>query len=259
MRATTLPRSHDLAEAAERQMRIWALGLETRQRLEEQKAAASPQQLIHPYVAISREAGVDAGEIATHLANELGWKILDRELLDYMAEQYHWSRFVLDYVDERTASWFHETFGKWLDQQLVSQAEYVSRLGNIILMAAQHESNVFVGRGAQFILPADAGLTVRIIAPKKQRIKRVMERRQCTQPDAEKYVDHTDKGRADFVRRYFRRDVADPHLYDVVINLEHTSRDVAVDLVLGDYMLRFQPRRVCCAFRIEDDRSSQRL
>src|SRR6185369_12600249 len=166
---TTLYRNRDLSEAAERQMRKWALGLEARKRLEEQNAAATPQPLIHPFVAISRETGVDAREIAELVAKRLGWKVLGWELLDYMVEQYHWSRIALEYVDERTASWFHETFGKWLDQQIVSQAEYVSRLGNIVLMAAQHESNVFVGRGAQFILPRDAGLTVRIIAPKNQR------------------------------------------------------------------------------------------
>ena len=241
MTTSTLPRSRELSEAAERQMRMWALRMESEQRTEEQATVASPQQLIHPYVAISREAGVDASEIAKSIASKYGWKVLDRELLDYMAEHYHWSRIALEYVDERTASWFHEIFGKWLDEQLVSQAEYVSRLGRIVLMAAQHESTVFVGRGAQFILPREAGLSVRVIAPEKQRVQRIIERRQCGRHDAEKFIDETDKGRADFVRRYFHRDVADPHLYDLVINLEHTSRDAAVDLILSDYRLRFAP------------------
>jgi cytidylate kinase len=257
MRTSTLPRSRELSEVAERQMRIWAMGLETQQRLEQERASA--RTLIHPYVAISRETGVDAGEIAKLLAHKFGWKVLDREILDYMAEQYHWSRVALDYVDERTASWFHDTFGKWLDRQNVSQAEYVKRLGNIVLLAAQHESHVFVGRGAQFILPRDLGLAVRIIAPRRQRIKCIMERRHCNRQDAERFVDESDKGRADFVRRYFLHDVADPHLYDLVINIEHTSRDTAVDLILGDYMLRFEPRRIRCAFQIENDRGSQRI
>src|SRR3954452_4795670 len=196
---TTLHRSHHLSEAAERQMRTWALGLEARKRLEEQNAAASPKKLIQPFVAITRETGVEAREVAELVARKLGWKVLGWELLDYMVEQYHWSRIALEYVDERTASWFHETFGKWLDQQLVSQAEYVSRLGHIVLMAAQHESNVFVGRGAQYILPRDSGLAVRIVAPKNLRVKSIMERRQCSHREAVTFVDDTDRGRADFV------------------------------------------------------------
>jgi cytidylate kinase-like protein len=254
---TTLHRSRDLSEAAERQMRTWALGLEARKRLEEQNAATLPKKLIQPFVAISRETGVNAHDIAELIAKRLSWKVLGWELLDYMVEQYHWSRIALEYVDERTASWFHETFGKWLDQQIVSQAEYVSRLGNIVLIAAQHESNVFVGRGAQFILPRDAGLSVRIIAPKDQRIKSIMERRQCSHREAGKFVDDTDRGRADFVQRYFQRDVADPHLYDLVVNLEHTPRESAVELILGDYMLRFDQQNVTSAFRTDENLSPQ--
>jgi cytidylate kinase len=132
-------------------------------------------------------------------------------------------------------------------------------MGKIVLLAAQHESNVFVGRGVRFILPKDLGLNVRIIAPKQQRIKRIMDRRHCDHSQAETFMDETDKGRADFVRRYFQHDVADPRLYDLVINLEHTSRDAAVDLILGDYLMRFQPQKVCCAFRVEDDLASQRI
>src|SRR3989304_220344 len=152
MRTSTGTHSHELPQVVERQMRTWALRLESLQRLEEQKAAVPPQQLIRPYIAISREAGADAGEIAKSVAAKLGWKILDRELLDYMAEHYQWSPIALEYVDERTASWFHETFGKWLDTQIVSQAEYVHRLGRGVLMAGQHESTGLVGPGAPFML-----------------------------------------------------------------------------------------------------------
>jgi hypothetical protein len=242
MGTMTSSRSHELSKFAERQMRTWALGMETQRQLERQRAAASPQQLIYPYVAISRETGVDAGEIAQLVGSKGTLKVFDRELLDYMIEHYHWSRIALEYVDERTVSWFHDTFGKWLDSQLVGQPEYVSRLHKIVLMAAQHETTVFVGRGAQFILPSERGLTVRIIAPKKQRINRIVERRQCSSSDAERFIDETDKGRADFVRQYFHHDVGDPHLYDLVINLSHRSRDAAADLILSDFRLRFPPK-----------------
>jgi cytidylate kinase len=239
MRTCTLPRSRELSAAAEHQLRTWALRMESQQRLEKQAAEASLQELIWPYIAISREAGVDAGEIAQLLASQIGWKVFDRELLDYMVEHYHWSRVAIDFVDERRVSWFHETFGKWLDQQLVSQAEFVHRLGKIVMLAAQHESLVFVGRGAHFILPRNRGLAIRIIAPRKQRIECIKERRGCNRHDAENFIDEIDKGRADFVRRYFHRDVADPHFYDLVINLKNISRPAAAGLITDELKLRF--------------------
>jgi cytidylate kinase len=214
MNSAALSGNRALSQVAERQMRQWALQLEMQKHLAEEEAVPAVPQLIKPYVAISRDTGAQGEELASRVADRLGWKVFDRELLDYMAEQYHLSRISLEFVDEKAASLFHEMFGKWLDKQLVSQAEYVSRLGNVILLAAQHESTVFVGRGAQFILPRESGVAFRIIAPKKQRVERIMERRQCERHEAERFVDETDAGRAEFVQRYFHRETADPNLYD---------------------------------------------
>jgi cytidylate kinase len=223
---------HGISDVAERQMRTWALKLQNQQQLADKRAAALVPKLVYPYLAVSREAGVDARELAQTVASKCGWKLLDRELLDYMSEHDHLSRLTLEFVDERAANWFHEMFGQWLDRQLISQAEYVSRLGKLVLLAAQHESTVFVGRGAQFLLPREAGLAVRVIAPRKQRIDRLMKSRNCCAREAEQFMDENDHARAQFVRRYFHHDVADPHLYDLVLNLAHVSREEAVDMVV---------------------------
>jgi cytidylate kinase len=239
MKSAALSRNQALSHVAERQMRQWALQLEMQKHLPDEAAAPTVPQLIKPYIAISRDTGAQGEEIARRVAEQLGCKVFDRELLDYMAEKYHLSRISLDFVDEKAASLFHEMFGKWLDKQLVSQAEYVSRLGNIFLLAAQHESTVFVGRGAQFILPRASGVAFRIIAPKKQRIESIMERRQCDYREAEKFIDETDAGRAEFVRRYFHREATDPNLYDLVLNLKFVSLDEAAELMVSHCRTRF--------------------
>lgn len=95
MRTNALPRSRDLSAVAEHQMRTWPLRMESQQRLEEAAAKTSPGQLAHPSVAISREAGVDATEIAQEAASKLNWKVFDRALLDHMVDHYHWSRVAL--------------------------------------------------------------------------------------------------------------------------------------------------------------------
>jgi cytidylate kinase len=215
-------------------MRNWALDLQTQRRVAEQTDTLRPQDFIHPYLAISRQAGADAGGIARAVAARCGWKVLDDELLDYMAEHEHLSRLALEFVDERAVSWFHEMFGKWLEKQLVSQAEYVSRLGKIMLLAAQHESTVIVGRGARFILPRELGFAVRIIAPLKQRIKSIMERKQCSEREAKAFVETTDRDREQFIQRYFHHHVADPHLYDLIVNLANIPRDDAVELIASE-------------------------
>jgi hypothetical protein len=239
MKTQTVLHDRALSQIAERQMRAWSLQLQAQQQVAETPASTPVAALIHPYLAISREAGANGGELALHIAKHLPWRVFDRELLDYLAEKQHWSRLSLEFVDEKTSSWFHEMFGKWLDRQLVSQAEYVRGLGRTVLVAAQHESVIFVGRGVQFILPRESGSTVRIIAPLKQRIETIMQLRNCSRHEAERFIEVTDQGRREFVQRYFHHDIADPHLYDLVINLAHVSLEEAADLIAGQCQHRF--------------------
>jgi Cytidylate kinase-like family len=239
MGVRNVSRDRGLSEVAERQMRSWAHQLHLQQLQSEQRSPQEVPGLIFPYIAISRETGANGGALAQRVASLLEWKVLDRELLDYMAERYNLSHTSLEFVDETVASWFHEIFGKWLDEGLVSQAEYVHRLGRMVLLAAQGENTVFVGRGVQFILPNQAGLAVRIIAPKRQRVEHIMQRRACDHHEAEKYVDETDRGREQYVQRYFHRDTTDPHLYAMVLNLEFMSPEDAANVIVTECRRRF--------------------
>ena len=92
MQTSTTYSNRGLSQVAERQMRNWALELQTQKRLAEELEALEPPDFIHPYLAISREAGADAGALARAVAARCGWKVLDDELLDYIAEHEHLSR-----------------------------------------------------------------------------------------------------------------------------------------------------------------------
>ena len=107
--------------------------------------------------------------IARRVGDLLGLDVLHREILDYMAQRYGLRRDMLDFVDERASNWIVETFGKWLDKQIVTQSEYMGKLGRIILMSARHASSVLVGRGAQFLLPREKTLAIYIVSPLEMR------------------------------------------------------------------------------------------
>jgi cytidylate kinase len=88
-------------------------------------------------------------------------------------------------------------------------------------------------------LPRECGLAVRIIAPLERRIERVMTRDGLDRMAAADHVRQTDLGRRDFARQHFRRDVADPQLYDLVINTAHLSPDAAAALIVEGFRQRF--------------------
>ena len=79
-------------------------------------------------------------------------------------------------------------------------------------------------------LRAEAG---ELVAPIKQRIKTIMERKQCSEREAKTFIESTDREREQFVRRYFLHEVTDPHQYDLVVNLAHIPREEAVDVIVG--------------------------
>jgi hypothetical protein len=252
------PERVDVAEAAEHLIRTWSLALEDRCKADPGGTHCSPQ-LVHDYVTISAESGIDAEHISTLLAENLGWQALTRRLLDFLCVQYDWRINLLDYANETAAEWFQNHFGCWLARRIPKSCEYVTRFGNIVLLGAQHASYVFESPIAQFTLPPECGLNVRLVAPLRLRTKLFTERHKCNFQDAECQVRKQDAADAGIVRRWFRRNIIDPELYDVIINLEHTTSAAAVDLILGDYLMRFVPMQVACAFRVGEDRESHRL
>ena len=220
-----------LEQAAERQMKIWAQGQTIQERFARLQNVEAAERTVQPYVAISRECGASGSLIAAGLARALGWENLDRELLERVAEKYNLSRDRIEFADERAYNLLHEFLGKWVDGKLVCQTEFVNRVGKVIVMAALDKSAIFVGRGAQFFLPHDKGVSVRVVAPHRQRVKRIMELKQLDHAHAVRHVDDVDRGRRDFVKHSFSHDIGDPCLYDLIINTGRTSTDEAVAMI----------------------------
>lgn len=220
-------------------MRQWTLGLEVQQRRKEQAEPSELPRSIYPFICISRETGAGGGVIGRRVRDILGWDLLHREILDDMAHRYKLPRDMLDFVDENTSNWMLEWFGKWISRRTVTQSEYLIHLGQIVLMAAQHASAIFVGRGVNFLLPADRGLNVYLVAPHPMRTAHVVQRFEFSESEAGKYIRETDGCRRDFVRAHFNREMDDPHLYDLVINRAHLSEDAAAELIISQFRRRF--------------------
>ncbi len=81
-----------------------------------------------------------------------------------------------------------------------------------------------MGRGAQYLLPREQTIAVRLVAPESYRLERVQQRQGfATRGEARRWVRSTDAGRRDFVHRHFHHDITDPHGQDLVINVERVG------------------------------------
>jgi cytidylate kinase len=224
-----------VSELAERQIQRWLHSQPSD--ADSPKAMKSPKK--YHYLTISRESGAGGGQIARLVGEIVGWRVFDRELLECLAEKYQTIPRVLELVDETTMHQIKELFGYWLNRASVSQAQYVMRLGRMILMLAEHENVIIVGRGAQFILPQDRGLRVRLVASPNYRVRHIMETQSLTEQEARRFMELTDAGRLAYAQNYFHRTTTDSHLFDLVINVEKLGPQHTAHLISEALKSRF--------------------
>jgi cytidylate kinase len=234
MKANTREEPKILA-AAERQMQAWAMTEEIAHRAIEAHGPHPTRPRLGHYISISREVGAGGSELGARLGEKLGWEVMDKNLLDQMAERYRLSKPMLELVDETTYNWAFNTLGTWVDPKLISHEKYVVHLARVILSRARKGNVIFVGRGAQFLLPRDQGLAVRIIADEKYRLSRIMRQEGFDETSARRLMEEVDRGRNEFVQQFFRRDLNDPHLYDLVIRVDRVGVEAAADLIVAAY------------------------
>ena len=165
--------------------------------------------------------------------------IIDRELLNYLADHCSLPRDMLEVCDEKTSNWLVEALGIWLSHRIVSESDYLMLLGRFVLMSARKSSVVFAGRGVQLILPRERGLAASIVAPWNGEIQCIMERNGVTWQEAERHVAKRDAGRREFVRRHFHEDPSDSHLYDLVINTDMIDTAGSAEIIVNEWLRRF--------------------
>ena len=175
-------------------------------------------------ITLSREMGSRGDDVARAVAERLGLRLVDRDLINRAAKEAGAPEVALAEIDE-------------LGLLGVKPSATVLRLYREKVTDVIHEMVVagdvlLVGRGGQMIL-ADRPdvLHVRIIAPHAMRLALVRER--CRVPDevAAARLDASDAARTGFLKRHFGVRGDEAHLYDLIINTAHLDIPAAVDLV----------------------------
>jgi len=224
-----------IAALAERQMRQWALSDEVARRTMRLDEPHRPGQAVHPCICISRQAGADGEQIAQLVAETLQWPLLDKSLLDQVAAEHGLPRPVLEQLDETDPHWLFNAFGPLLNRKLVTHQKYLCCLGRVIRKVVSERSAVIVGRGAQYLLPRDCRLAVRIVAPTGYRVRRLVEENNISPRKAMRILRRLDAERWSFVWQFFSADINDPAGYDLVINSAAFGSEKAAECIVDQY------------------------
>lgn len=190
-----------------------------------QKASKRQSDAKRPFIAtsvcFSRQIGSGALEIADHLAPIIGYRVVDREILEYMAMETRLTEKMIAFYDERYAGKMSELFSMLISEKTFLKSDYARQLAKTVTALCEAEPTIFVGRGAHLILPADYTLSVRIISSKEFRVGRVARMLNISMEEADKKLAVMDKEQADFFRSVFSQKEITPHEFDLIINRDH--------------------------------------
>src|SRR2546426_2657692 len=166
-------------------------------------------------ITISRLTGSGGREIATATAEALNFQLIDRAAMDTVIDQ----QFPV-----RTEQLSRIKKDRRVYDEMVRSA--------IAELAASHNV-VILGSGAQFLFAkVAASLHVQIVAPLPYRIARVMRLARVDRVAAEKIIEERDHSKEILIRSLYAKDWRDPAHYDLVLNLDHFSNEIAVEIIV---------------------------
>jgi cytidylate kinase len=181
-------------------------------------------------LTVNREFGSGGGRIAQTIAGWLGWKLLDRDIIDAIAYAAHVDSKVVRQYDEHVDSWLRRinqqamrsaalAAGLELGEDSVFDAEEMVKISRKIIEEAHAEGNcVIVGRGSQCVLQHKPDVYhVFVYAPYKERILRLRKRLEQG-ANVEQRIRTVDEERAKYLQQYFGKNWCNPHLYDLMIS-----------------------------------------
>src|SRR5215470_14668754 len=183
-------------------------------------------------ITISHEIGAGGPEIGQQVAERLGFRYVDHELISNAARRYGLLEDKLSHLDEAKPGLF-ERFD-------AETRRYITVIQTALYEFAEHDNVVLMGRAGQWLLRGIPHvLRVRVMAPFDLRVKRLAKKlsgqmgEQTNPRTVHDMARRDDMEKAGRMRYLYEVDWKDPALYDLVINTDKLTIDACVEMIAG--------------------------
>jgi len=175
-------------------------------------------------ITISREIAALGDETAGELAKLLGFRFVDKAMIEKRFASYGFSEKKMEKFDERKPG-----FWASLSQD---RDDYLHYLKTAMYREALDGDTVFIGRGSVAIfrdLPAT--ISVLLVAPLPIRMERVKSYFRCDDKRARQIIEQSDHDRSGFHRYFFDMNWEGPSNYHLVLNTGILHPATAAELI----------------------------
>ena len=188
-------------------------------------------------ITIGRQCGSGGRRIGQMLAEQLGIKCYDKEILNRAAKESGLAAELFETHDEKPTSSFlyslvMDTYSLgYTSSSYINHKIFLAQFDTIKKLASE-ESCVIVGRCADYALADDPNaFSVFITGDDDDKIKRIMETNNIDANKAKDIMIKTDKKRSSYYNYYSSKRWADSRSYDMCVNSTKLGLEGSVELI----------------------------
>ena len=195
-------------------------------------------------ITISREYGAGGSELGVFLGKELGWPVLDHELVQQLAARLRCEEGEIVAMDEHVPSFLERLAAVAVVTAPESRVHsspwatdpdcVAAAAREVLLEAVRTLPLIVVGHGGNCLFRGRSDvLRVRVTAPFDVRVRRVAQRTGVATAQAAADVRRKDADRQQYLQRYYHSSLNDPCEYDLQINTGAVPLDAAARMVVA--------------------------
>ena len=195
-------------------------------------------------ITISREYGAGGSSVARTIAERLGWKLVDNQIVEEIARRAGMTTAEAQERVERSPT-FVERLIRALaasNPELLTPASVqppdaadaqLKQITEQVVAESASNHAVLVGRAASAVIGRrEDALHIKLVGSVEHRREVIAKRLGVSPEEAARKVRDVDAHRAEYHRKWYERDWADAHNYHLVINVGWVGLEGAADIVV---------------------------
>ena len=222
------------AELTDRYVREW-----DKEYQETEIQDIQPSKLF-PTICFSRIIGVGAVEIADILAKKIGYRVVDRQILEHITNEIKLSNITSASFDRRYPGRISGHLSRLFNEKPFPENEYNRHLFATIYAIAGLGPTIFIGWGTHLVLPRERVLAVRLVCSKQFRTQRWATIFKVGEPEIQRKLEELNVKQSYFYKEVFNLEKSSTQEFDLVINCDYVKKpEWVADIVCSFFKKKF--------------------